>query len=145
MVDQTNPPQRTQLTPQETIAFQRWRGTLPADLQNMTDYDLAGAWKGQVQQDGRAHMPDTYKLPNHMTFSEGSRYSTPATPGGTWVDGAPGFKGAEEKHPWVYWATPFNLTQHSPSEMSQYFQQYEPASTVVLPINYTLPGGMPRK
>jgi hypothetical protein len=32
-----------------------------------------------------AHFPDTYKLPNHPTFSKYSMYSNDETPGGDWV------------------------------------------------------------
>lgn len=40
------------------------------------DYDLAGYWKefGGFNPDGRSHLDDRYKKPNHPTFSTYSKY-----------------------------------------------------------------------
>ena len=47
------------------------------------DYDLVAAWqKGLVPQNG--HFPDTYKFPNHPTFSVESKYFQPGMPAGRW-------------------------------------------------------------
>lgn len=113
-------------------AFQAWRGALPMQLRGSQDYDLQGAFMGGASPSGE-HMTDRWKKPNHMTFSNGSQYSTPAQPGGKWVEGDKG---------WTFWPTPFNMTQHTPAEMASYFgSPAEPNGTVVLPITYKLPIG----
>lgn len=39
-----------------------------------------------VESIGLGHYPDTYKLPNHETFSNESIYSNPLRPGGKWIN-----------------------------------------------------------
>lgn len=125
-------PYETALADPQEAQFQQWRARLPSDLQNMSDYDLRGAWLANAKEAGNGHLPDTWKKPNHMTFSSGSQYSTPQQSGGDWVDSGNGKN-------WAFWASPTNLQQHSASDLASYFRQYEPDSTVVLPINYKLP------
>ena len=58
--------------------------------QNENDYDLRGFFKEKGQSGltaSTAHGPDTYKKPNHPTFSNESKYSTPQNPGGVWFGG----------------------------------------------------------
>lgn len=123
----------TKLSAKDETCYQGWRSHLPSDLQNEGDYDLRGAWQGNAQEAANGHLPDTYKLPNHITFSTGSQYSTPQTPGGEWIDAG--------NDRWAFWASPYNLQQHSGSELGSYFNQYEPNSAVVLPIGYKLTAG----
>ena len=55
---------------------------------NENDYDLRGFFLEQGQSGLKAsntHGPDTYKKPNHPTFSNESKYSTPENPGGVWL------------------------------------------------------------
>jgi GH24 family phage-related lysozyme (muramidase) len=53
-------------------------------------YDYRGYWKNRTPEQANiewqldSHLPDTYKLPGHPTFSTQSRYSNKKTPGGTW-------------------------------------------------------------
>ena len=43
---------------------------------DMNDYDMAGAYNaGMLTPDGRGHLDDTFKKPNHPTFSNESIYS----------------------------------------------------------------------
>jgi len=51
------------------------------------DYDFPGAYKAGVQPDPMTgHWPDTYKKPNHPTFSEESIYSSlTGTKPGRWT------------------------------------------------------------
>ena len=101
------------------------------------DYDMEGALAAGVKPDKYGHMPDTYKLPNHMTFSEGSIYSTPEHLGGKWLPGNDGS--------WTFWPTQFNMSQHSLPEMQSYFSRVEqnipgrPDSFAIYPIDYRLP------
>lgn len=94
------------------------------------DYDYEGAKRAGVKADARGHMPDTYKLPNHMTFSDDSVYSKPGHEGGKWRQGTDGR--------WGFWASPYNLTQHSVPEMQSYFAQVEPDSFAVYPSDYRI-------
>lgn len=64
----------TQLTEGGEQAFQRWhQRTAPWDSGH--DYDLRGAFADGIDRDGRGHLPDTYKKPNHETFSDESTYA----------------------------------------------------------------------
>ena len=111
-------------------SFDEWRASLPENLQAMGDYDLQGAWQGRAAQAGNGHLPDTYKLPNHMTFSNESKYSVPGREGGNWEGGSP----------WSFWASPENVRQHDPYELMRYFQRYEPDAQLILPsFGYSLP------
>lgn len=58
------------------------------DQKNNQDYDTSAYLENNKQQafshiNGQ-HYPDTYKKPNHPTFSDESIYSTKETPGGHW-------------------------------------------------------------
>lgn len=112
----------TQLTPDEERAFQRWAAAT-GRLNDTIDYDLRGAWKADARAASNGHLPDTWKKPNHMTFSEESQYSTPENGiGGRWLQSPDGA--------WQFWASPANA---SPAELQSYFRQYEPAATLILP------------
>lgn len=117
--------------PAKPISFEDWRGRLPLNLQNADDYDLRGAWAGNIAPAPNGHLPDTYKLPNHMTFSDESQYSTPEHTGGQWRQDGSG--------KWVFWASPYNMNTQGAATLAEYFRQREPDSTLVLPINYRLP------
>ena len=69
----------TKLTPEEEKAYADWlakegkragRDMSSDDI----DYDLRGAWKSGEAASENGHFPDTYKKPNHPTFSEESQY-----------------------------------------------------------------------
>ncbi len=52
---------------------------------NNGDYDFYSYYKnGDYKNYQGGHFPDTYKKPNHQTFSNESVYSTPENPGGYW-------------------------------------------------------------
>lgn len=71
-------------------AFQDWYKINTLEGQNnipysdSLDYDYYSFFKNQGKGDIQNHFPDTYKRPNHETFSVESIYSTPENPGGTW-------------------------------------------------------------
>ena len=75
----------TPLTPQESVKFAAWKAkNAPKD--SGADYDLHGAFKAGVIADSvTGHWPDTFKKPNHPTFSVESQYA-PFAPhlAGTW-------------------------------------------------------------
>src|SRR5262252_1005607 len=68
----------TPLKPGEETAFQFWkRKYAPED--SGEDYDFRGAWKAGIKPDPQSgHWPDTYKKPNHPTFSNESQYAKDA-------------------------------------------------------------------
>lgn len=83
----------TALAPAQEDSFKTWvtsAGRNPAD--ETVDYDLRGYYADPTISvaektafiNRQAHAPDTYKKPNHPTFSVESKYSTPQRPGGTW-------------------------------------------------------------
>lgn len=115
----------TPLSPEEEAAFQKWAGTR---IKDTYDYDLRGAWKdiaaGKISEDDRGHLPDTYKKPNHPTFSNESIYSSKDMPGGKWV---------EKNYKWQYIPSQTNLRYRTPEELSEYFKKHEPDVRLVLP------------
>lgn len=64
----------TKLSPQEESEFQTWAKQKNRE-KDLFDYDLRGAWKDNVQEAENGHLPDTYKKPNHPTFSDESKYA----------------------------------------------------------------------
>ena len=89
----------TRLTPAEEKEFQIWYSKVakyknlnPNPDANGQDYDYRGYWRnedrvGILGSNPNAHFTDKYKQPSHPTFSNESIYSSPQTPGGTWVKG----------------------------------------------------------
>lgn len=77
--DQTRPRRtyNTSLPPEDDQAFAQWKQqNAPND--SGADYDLHGAYKARVTPDAVGHMPDTFKKPNHPTFSNESQYAVGA-------------------------------------------------------------------
>jgi hypothetical protein len=77
----------TQLSPQEESDYQTWASQNNRE-KDTYDYDMRGAWKEGLTggEDPRGHFPDTYKKPNHPTFSDESKYhGVDGYYGGTWT------------------------------------------------------------
>lgn len=100
----------TSLAAKDEAGFQRWASQL-SRLRDLYDYDLRGAYKAGFR--GNGHLPDTYKKPNHPTFSVESQYSGPGIAGGQWGEN-------------VYYPSQQNLRTYSPQELMQYFREVEP-------------------
>src|ERR1035437_5231124 len=65
----------TRLQPQEEAAFKQWKSQY-APKDSGEDYDLRGALKAGLKPDAETgHWPDTFKKPNHPTFSDQSSYA----------------------------------------------------------------------
>lgn len=64
----------TILSAEESEAFRAWRG-LHAPNDSGVDYDLRGAFRAGLRPDTAGHFLDTYKKPNHPTFSVESVYA----------------------------------------------------------------------
>ena len=76
----------TPVPPAEVQAYLRWKQqNAPRD--SGEDYDLQGAYRAQlVRRTMDQHLPDTFKKPNHPTFSNESMYA-PLAPlqAGSWA------------------------------------------------------------
>ena len=85
---------KTKLNSKEESKFLKWRSTLPENLQNENDYDLRGYYKEYgnkpIPKGIEPHLTDEFKLPNHPTFSQNSRYYNDETSylGGKWENGS---------------------------------------------------------
>lgn len=108
--------------------YEQWRSQLPTELQSDSDYDLYGAYLSGFKPSENNHLPDTFKLPNHPTFSKESIYANDETPGGEWVDLGNG--------KWLFNATQFNVDTYGKDKLIEYFKQNEPDSELVLPDQY---------
>jgi RNA polymerase sigma factor (sigma-70 family) len=65
----------TRLSPAEETKFQQWKSKFAPD-DSGADYDLRGAFKAGATPDPKTgHWPDTFKKPNHPTFSNESIYA----------------------------------------------------------------------
>lgn len=65
----------TVLSTAEEASFQKWKKKW-APNDSGADYDLRGAFKSGFKPDPQTgHWPDTYKKPNHPTFSDQSIYA----------------------------------------------------------------------
>lgn len=119
LTDQYN----TQLSPEDETKYQAWAKKL-GPQGNTYDYDLRGAWASGAGQAANGHFPDTFKKPNHPTFSDQSQYSTPQTPGGKWEQ--------QPDKSWSFTTSPFQAKYHSADELQQYFKRVEPGNKVVV-------------
>ena len=86
------------------------------------DYDMEAAKADGVKPDARGHWPDTYKKPNHITFSDESKFN----------DGGAGHW-EQAQGMWSFTPGPTNLKHHSMDELRQYFRNNEPGSQLVEP------------
>lgn len=114
----------TPLSQGQESAFLDW-ARKNGKLADLADYDLRGAWAAGVAKDERGHLPDTFKKPNHPTFSTESQYHG--------VNGAQGGTWAKDGGKWVFQASPFNVEMRGKEGMRQYFQQVEPGNALVFP------------
>jgi hypothetical protein len=119
----------TQLSPDDEAAFRQWLAALSQSKgydasQDLVDYDLRGAWKSGAAQAENGHLPDTFKKPNHPTFSAESQYSAGDMAGGNW---------AERDGKWDFQASPHNVRMLSPEALQAYFARVEPDSRLRLP------------
>lgn len=74
----------TPLSPVEENNFQDWKAHM-APNDSGHDYDFRGAFKAGIEPAENGHWPDTFKKPNHPTFSDQSQYATDRPDlAGTW-------------------------------------------------------------
>ncbi len=107
----------TQLTPEEESKYREWSEKIKHQ-NDVYDYDLRGAWKSGAEQADNGHFPDTFKKPNHPTFSNQSQYNgVDGFNGGTWV---------EENGKTIFIPGPANTHWRKPEELQKYFRDTEP-------------------
>jgi broad specificity phosphatase PhoE len=112
----------TPLNEQEQESYSKKYG-----LDANRDYDMQGFHKYNpdfTPGEGQ-HYPDTYKKPNHPTFSNESIYHGGKYEGGQW----------QQNPDKSYQFTPgrTNLENHSPEELQDYFNKVEPGNKLNLP------------
>ena len=91
------------------------------------DYDLQGWWKahkGKPAPDG--HFEDTFKKPNHPTFSRESQYSNADNPGGEWIE--------NPDKTFTFNASAANLKYRDQGTLSKYFAEREKGNKVNFPV-----------
>jgi len=91
------------------------------------DYDYE-AWQkaGSPQDEATGHLPDTYKLPNHPTFSDESiHHGRDGNQGGHWSQ--------QEDGSWDFAPGATNLQNHSREELQDYFNRVEPGNRIHFP------------
>jgi len=89
------------------------------------DYDLRGAFLNNAGQAANGHYPDTFKKPNHPSFSDQSRYhGADGYSGGTWT---------QNNNGWAFAPGTTNLQMHGPQGLQQYFQRADPTVQLILP------------
>lgn len=77
----------TALSPRDEAGYLAWKKSV-APNDSGDDYDFRGAYKSSAKPDANGHWPDTYKKPNHPTFSEESVYAKDVPElAGRWVNG----------------------------------------------------------
>src|SRR6185369_6907776 len=93
------------------------------------DYDYESWQKANpgVQMAPGQHYPDTYKLPNHITFSDESMYHGGDNQGGHW--------GTNEQGKDTFTPGPTNLKNYSMEALQDYFKRVEPDAVLLPPPN----------
>lgn len=81
----------TPLPEEKKDLYELWLKAFPEHQRGTYDYDMTGAFLGGVKSGEDGHLPDTYKKPNHPTFSVDSQYhNSDGNYGGQWLELADG-------------------------------------------------------
>jgi len=124
----------TQLSPIEEQQFTQWAQQMKQSqgrdvMNDAYDYDIRGFFKSGQAQAANGHMTDTYKKPNHPTFSDQSQYhGKDGNIGGQWSQAPDGS--------WQFYAGKTNAL--TPQELLKYFERAEPGNKVYFnaPLRY---------
>lgn len=124
----------TPLTPEQEQAYGAWAAaqsrTRGFDIGDARDYDMRGYWKNADPGELNArqgHFTDTYKKPNHPTFSKESQYNNAPNEltGGTWQGGVWGDR--------TFTPSAEMLQTHPINWLQNYMRKVEPDYKLVLP------------
>lgn len=114
----------TPLTPEQQTEFSK-----KYSPQDTHDYDMQGFYQDNPNVDPHTdgtHYPDTYKKPNHPTFSDESQYNGVAgNQGGTW--------GKDDAGKDTFTPGKTNLEHYTPDQLQDYFKKVEPDVKLILP------------
>ena len=128
----------TDLSPKAEERFQAWLKGQSKDKgrdmsKDLIDYDLRGFWKsGAHAEEKSGHGPDTYKKPNHPTFSDESKYHGVMAPHGGNYMGGKWDKDDDNNDT-------FTPSEHSlkylnpPDKLKEYMAKREPNTILILP------------
>lgn len=126
----------TQLSQPEQQSFDAWSADQSQKVgrdvsKDKYDYDMQGWWKQNSQDtpDGPqlkgGHLTDTFKKPNHPTFSGYSQYhGVDGNQGGNWTKKPDGS--------WSFMPGSTNLKNFSADDMRDYFKRVEPGNELLL-------------
>lgn len=118
----------TTLSPEQEQQYQGWIQQQPPNARNTYDYDMRGAFLSNTEASANQHYPDTFKKPNHPTFSDVSQYhGVDGYTGGVWTPPA------QEGGGWGFTPGSTNLQIHGPERLQDYFQRVEQGNTLNLP------------
>jgi predicted phage terminase large subunit-like protein len=112
----------TPLSPEQEAAFQQ-----TPFARDVYDYDARGEFLAGANRDNATgHGADTFKKPNHPTFSDQSRYhGQDGHTGGVWGNAPDGS--------WTFTPSATNLKMHGAGALQQYFDEREPGNSLLLP------------
>ena len=128
----------TDLSPKAEEKFQAWlKEQSKAKGRDMSkdlmDYDLRGFWKaGAHAEEKSGHGPDTYKKPNHPTFSDESKYSGMLAPHGGNYMGGKWDKDDENKDTFTP-SEHMMANTHKADMLKKYMAEREPNTILILP------------
>jgi hypothetical protein len=112
------------LSPQEEAAFQDW-ATANNRQRDVYDYDIRDFWKSGGQFTPNGHGADTWKKPNHPTFSNQSIYSgVNGNVGGVWGSHGPAA---------TFTPSATNLQNMGMEALKRYFTTVEPGNVLFSP------------
>jgi hypothetical protein len=114
-----------------TDAYSSWATESGRDPQREElDYDLRGYFRSSDHVPAGEHLPDTFKKPNHPTFSTDSQYNgaplgNGVAQGGQWEK--------DDEGKWLFYPGKTNLDFHGTQGLIDYFKTREPDSKLILP------------
>lgn len=101
--------------------YQERKKSLPKALQSEEDYDLRGAYKAGLLDniEEGMHLPDTFKKPNHITFSKESKYYEDGMWAGEWTEAGD-------------FMIPLATPKAKLAKLKEYFAKHEPNAMIVI-------------
>jgi hypothetical protein len=128
----------TDLSPKAEEKFQAWLKGQSKDKgkdmsKDLIDYDLRGFWKaGAHAEEKSGHGPDTYKKPNHPTFSDESKYSGMIAPhGGNYMGGK--WDKDDDNNDTFTPSKHMMANTHKADMLKKYMAEREPNTILILP------------
>jgi len=115
---------------QKYPSFEEYYKMIPKGKNDTSSYNLRAYYESNpkaamefIKPD--THAPDTFKLPNHITFSDESMYHNDKTLGGKWS-----FENGKD----VFYASSLNIKNAGGAEkLQKYFNENEPNVKLIIP------------